>query len=53
MASRQFQFRITMKIFTYTFDTEGGTDWTQEYLIMAENREDADEAAEDAAGASL
>ena len=31
-----------MKLFTYVFDTEGGTDWTQEYVVMAEDRKHAD-----------
>ena len=34
---------MELKLFTYVFDTEGGTDWTDEYTIMAENRESADE----------
>ena len=32
-----------MKIFQYTFDTEGGTDWTICESILANNRKEADE----------
>ena len=31
-----------MKLFTYVLDTEGGTDWTEEHIVMAFDREDAD-----------
>ena len=31
-----------MKLFTYHQDTKGGTDWTEEHTIIAEDRESAD-----------